>query len=582
MCRISGLRAACWMLAEVLLLGGVGCGGRAAGDAQPSYDAGAATRFDSDIESGYAGIDATAGGSGAGADASIGRVDAGPDASAGSDAATADAVGERSDAATGVHVDAGPDASVPQTVVDAAGCSAGTCPAGCCDTNGVCQPGTAINQCGSGGAACQSCLPQGRSGPVDAQCTGQQCVTPPACACVSGCCDSLGACQPGTSNTQCGQATTCVDCTASGLSCAYQRCGFSAGDAGVCNAQTCPSGCCDLEGRCEQGVTDTACGNFGGDCFDCRATGDVCSNQQCAIPAGPAACARTCAGCCDVLGNCSPGTADAQCGESGRRCTDCSTAGDQCQFGMCSAPDGGPTCFATCSGCCDAVGTCQFGFLDTQCGGAEPGEPCQDCTGLDPPSTCDINTSACSSQPTTTCPAGYAGCPAALEEAAPARQYVCSTSELQNVAAVCAGEISTLTCDVDFTFALQIVGAPCFACLQNFAFETVSFTGPNREISHPRSMQSAIRSCAAPYVDATCNHNSACVADCLADTCYDCYTDMDGCETRARSGACAAYFANDQCVTQALGGPAAFCNPMTYQGNLGAWLQAVGTQYCAE
>jgi len=85
-------------------------------------------------------------------------------------------------------------------------------------------------------------------------------------------------------------------------------------------------------------------------------------------------------------------------------------------------------------------------------------------------------------------------------------------------------------------------------------------------------------------VDATCNHNSACIVDCVAQSCYAC-VDSDStaqCEAQVQSATCSAYFMADQCVTQAFTGAGALCNPATYQGNFGAWLGAVGAQYCGQ
>ena len=95
-------------------------------------------------------------------------------------------------------------------------------------------------------------------------------------------------------------------------------------------------------------------------------------------------------------------------------------------------------------------------------------------------------------------------------------------------------------------------------------------------------MLAAIRLCAAPFVDAACNHNSGCIVDCLTEACFGCYSEPDACEASAQAGTCATYFAADACVAQALAGPAAFCNPDTYHGNYGLWLQAVATSYCGE
>ena len=94
--------------------------------------------------------------------------------------------------------------------------------------------------------------------------------------------------------------------------------------------------------------------------------------------------------------------------------------------------------------------------------------------------------------------------------------------------------------------------------------------------------QIGIRTCVAPFVDATCNHNSACIADCTAESCFHCpdNASTSQCETQVQAATCAAYTQADQCVVQALAGAAAFCNPVTYQGHFGAWLQGVGAKYC--
>src|SRR4051812_31674089 len=35
-------------------------------------------------------------------------------------------------------------------------CNAGSCPIGCCQAD-LCQPGTSVDECGTGGAKCQNC-----------------------------------------------------------------------------------------------------------------------------------------------------------------------------------------------------------------------------------------------------------------------------------------------------------------------------------------------------------------------------------------------------------------------------------------
>jgi hypothetical protein len=47
-------------------------------------------------------------------------------------------------------------------------CTAASCPSGCCDADGFCQPGTALGACGPAGGTCQVC-------PGTAACTGGAC-----------------------------------------------------------------------------------------------------------------------------------------------------------------------------------------------------------------------------------------------------------------------------------------------------------------------------------------------------------------------------------------------------------------------
>jgi hypothetical protein len=110
----------------------------------------------------------------------------------------------------------------------------------------------------------------------------------------------------------------------------------------------------------------------------------------------------------------------------------------------------------------------------------------------------------------------------------------------------------------------------CANCLSPFDYDFVA--------------QSGIRACVAPYLSATCNHNSACIADCTTEACQGCQGQAatEQCEAQSQTGACAVFISADQCVSQALSGPAAVCNPTTYQGNFGSWLQAVGEKYCAQ
>jgi hypothetical protein len=103
--------------------------------------------------------------------------------------------------------------------------------------------------------------------------------------CTSGCCDSTGACQPGTAPNACGNVgATCSACGA-GECCVGGVCTST----GCCNASNC-SGCCDANGVCQSGSSDSACGTLGGACSACAA-GEccgfgACSAGACSVDAG--------------------------------------------------------------------------------------------------------------------------------------------------------------------------------------------------------------------------------------------------------------------------------------------------------
>ncbi|MFT3713682.1 MAG: scavenger receptor cysteine-rich domain-containing protein [Archangium sp.] len=131
--------------------------------------------------------------------------------------------------------------------------------------------------------------------------------------CPFGCCDSAGVCQPGSSDMQCGsQAKACTACSA-GLTCQIGRCmGASAdggtgggtgggggstgggggatggggvsgggggatggGGGGTCDTSSC-STCC-RGGVCVSATSNTACGTGGNVCTDCTTRGGVCA-----------------------------------------------------------------------------------------------------------------------------------------------------------------------------------------------------------------------------------------------------------------------------------------------------------------
>ncbi len=106
----------------------------------------------------------------------------------------------------------------PRVDLTPSGCSSSSC-VGCCQ-NGQCQPGTAPQACGYGGITCQTC------GDND-KCQAGTCV-PPKCdatSCPAGCCDSKGLCKSGTADDACGSAGgTCKACDTASEACFAGAC----------------------------------------------------------------------------------------------------------------------------------------------------------------------------------------------------------------------------------------------------------------------------------------------------------------------------------------------------------------------
>ena len=99
------------------------------------------------------------------------------------------------------------------------GCSSSTCP-GCCQGE-ICISGLAITACGTNGMTCSVCQAQ-------QLCTAGSCV------------------------------------------------------ARICDATSCPDGCCSANNTCQQGDSASACGGGGSSCTTC-ASGELCTNKSCAI-----------------------------------------------------------------------------------------------------------------------------------------------------------------------------------------------------------------------------------------------------------------------------------------------------------
>ncbi len=122
----------------------------------------------------------------------------------------------------------------------------------------------------------------------------------------------------------------------------------------ACNAVSCPTGCCDEEGECRNGIHDNICGIMGEACKDCSANGLYCSDGECVAmgecePGETLACGncgfRTCRidntwGPCENTGECSPGATDivGVCGNCGKLQRTCS---ETCTWGSTACVDQG-------------------------------------------------------------------------------------------------------------------------------------------------------------------------------------------------------------------------------------------------
>ncbi len=126
-----------------------------------------------------------------------------------------------------------------------------------------------------------------------------------------------------------------------------------------CGPHNC-DGCCSLDGRCQLGQAEGACGAGGGACVSCPATQSCVGGACVPFVAGDAGCA----GCRDALGVCHGGQTEAGCGIVGGVCVSCAD-GERCQNGRCVPDTGckpeGERCQLSgdcCSDFCSADGVC--------------------------------------------------------------------------------------------------------------------------------------------------------------------------------------------------------------------------------
>jgi hypothetical protein len=146
-------------------------------------------------------------------------------------------------------------------------------------------------------------------------------------------------------------------------------------------------------------------------------------------------------------------------------------------------------------------------------------------------------------------------------------QMVCPASTIQMVAAACSTGVSSSATCLSALQQLYAQNGACASCLSNFTFDFVNLDG--------------VYACALPYVSAMCGQQAQCYLDCLNTVCQGCGgATLPACLTQSGPGVCSAYGQGNTCVDAALMGPAALCDPAKYS-NLGAWLAAVATAYCA-
>jgi hypothetical protein len=329
--------------------------------------------------------------------------------------------------------------------------------AGCCDAAGTCRPGDDINACGLSGVPCIDC------GAIGFDCIAGVCQgTPPPCGpgTCDGCCDAQGACRFGDESDACGAGgQLCTDCTATGEGCVNGAC---QGPPPPCGPGNC-GGCCDAAGNCVAGTSHTACGTAGNACQACTSQGKVCTQpgNYCAFfpSCGPFTCP---AGCCDSAGKCQNGVTNSACGTNGQSCKDCTATGQSCAAsGFCySGPHCGPD---NCAGCCTANGNCLSGASSGQCG--QFGKLCDNCNAKG--QTCIGQ--VCSSG--STCPAAYPGCSPDSLTPPPAASKSCSGAELTALAQACPGENPGPGCGQWFQDLLSS-NPPCYDCLLQFTTDS--------------------------------------------------------------------------------------------------------------
>jgi hypothetical protein len=166
----------------------------------------------------------------------------------------------------------------------------------------------------------------------------------------------------------------------------------------LCNATTCPAGCCGTDGQCHTDQSSTVCGTAAAACQVCTST-QACTAGRCADKCNSGNCPN---GCCDATGTCVTTLTDGQCGTNGAVCGAC-TGSNRCVLGQCGCASSldcpsYQACEANhaCSNMCSDAITCNGGCCSAanQCANtANYGKSCGSCGGtVQCDGSCSVNT----------------------------------------------------------------------------------------------------------------------------------------------------------------------------------------------
>ncbi len=184
----------------------------------------------------------------------------------------------------------------------------------------------------------------------------------------SGCCLN-GACQQGNTDNACGTGGYgCNVCTTNQVC----KLGLCQPKTATCGPSNCASGCC-MGASCMGGSSVSSCGKSGGACKMCKSN-EKCINGGCVPTSGSCGASNCSSGCCQN-NQCKSGSASSACGTGGGQCKVCQS-NQKCQNGAC-VPSTGSCGPSNCSsGCCEN-NQCKSGTASSACGTG--GASCKAC-----------------------------------------------------------------------------------------------------------------------------------------------------------------------------------------------------------